>query len=413
MRYLLENGSYSLTNHGDVAMLQAMYRRIKKLDTNAVIEIPTSNPRLLELFCPGAIPLVVPSLKTRLQMLGLGEKPLEWLAQNARAIERRVQSILPVSASSIGDKSRWEGYQEAVSRADLVMTNGGGYINDTFLAEALGRLETLHEAINMNKKTAILGHGFEPMTVPALVSKGEQVFPYVDVISCREHFASPDVLAGFGVLPDRVTVTGDDAIEMAYSQGPDTFGRAIGINIRVAWYSGIKDQVTQELRDVLQSAARRYNSKLIPIPISLKNPSDPESIQLLLTGFDNKSDGGMSLITPDDVIQAAGQCRMVITGSYHGGVFALSQGVSVIGLVKSQYYVNKFKGLQGQFPDGCHIVSLDTPNLSQVLSDKIEEVWTAAPQAYPALLKSAERQIELGHQVYKQVIEMAQGATVA
>ena len=45
------------------------------------------------------------------------------------------------------------------------------------------------------------------------------------------------------------------------------------------------------------------------------------------------------------VIERVGECRVVVTGSYHGAVFALAQGIPVVALVKSPYYVNKMAGL--------------------------------------------------------------------
>jgi polysaccharide pyruvyl transferase WcaK-like protein len=50
---------------------------------------------------------------------------------------------------------------------------------------------------------------------------------------------------------------------------------------------------------------------------------------------------------------------VVVAGSYHAAVFALSQGIPVVALVKSPYYVNKMVGLGDQFGAGCEIVRLD------------------------------------------------------
>ena len=71
---------------------------------------------------------------------------------------------------------------------------------------------------------------------------------------------------------------------------------------------------------------------------------DVETLRELLAGLGD-SDGGASLETPQLVIDRVGECKVVVTGSYHGAVFALAQGIPVVALVKSPYYVNKMAGL--------------------------------------------------------------------
>ena len=107
-----------------------------------------------------------------------------------------------------------------------------------------------------------------------------------------------------------------------------------------------------------------------------------------------------SLDAPEKVIEQVGRCRIVITGSYHAGVFALSQGVSVIGVAGSDYYRHKFEGLAGQFPGGCYIVDRDRPNFEQNLRNTIEKAWQDADGNRPALLKRAEEQIKVAEAAY-------------
>ena len=59
-----------------------------------------------------------------------------------------------------------------------------------------------------------------------------------------------------------------------------------------------------------------------------------------------------------DVFEQIGFCRVLITGSYHAGVFALAQGVPSICVAQSQYYVDKFVGLADQFGEGCRVIQL-------------------------------------------------------
>jgi colanic acid/amylovoran biosynthesis protein len=99
-------------------------------------------------------------------------------------------------------------------------------------------------------------------------------------------------------------------------------------------------------------------------------------------------------------------CRVVVTGSYHAGVFALSCGVPAIGIAKSQYYVEKFCGLAAQFGPGCEVATLDDPDFERVLREKIDRLWTAAAQLRPGLLQAAARQIALGRAAYGRLREI-------
>ena len=57
MRILVENGSYSLLNMGDVAMLQVAVARLSSLWPDALIEVITDKPNLLAEYCPNAHPI--------------------------------------------------------------------------------------------------------------------------------------------------------------------------------------------------------------------------------------------------------------------------------------------------------------------------------------------------------------------
>jgi hypothetical protein len=50
----------------------------------------------------------------------------------------------------------------------------------------------------------------------------------------------------------------------------------------------------------------------------------------------------------DLLLARAGDCCLVVTGSYHAAMFAPSQGVSVVALAGSPHYRLKFRGSAGQ-----------------------------------------------------------------
>ena len=88
----------------------------------------------------------------------------------------------------------------------------------------------------------------------------------------------------------------------------------------------------------------------------------------------------IGLDSPQDVIRRVGECRVVVTGSYHAGVFALSQGIPVVGLSRSDYYDDKFLGLADQFGPGCCLVALDEAGTAHALVARVRELWREADE---------------------------------
>ena len=124
-----------------------------------------------------------------------------------------------------------------------------------------------------------------------------------------------------------------------------------------------------------------------------------ESLREFLPGGGAEGEWPDGLDTPLTVIRRVGECRVVVTGSYHAGVFALSQGIPVVGLSRSDYYTDKFLGLADQFGSGCRLVPLDEP-LDEALPARIIELWREAEALRPDLLAAASRQVEEGREAY-------------
>ena len=183
-------------------------------------------------------------------------------------------------------------------------------------------------------------------------------------------------------------------------------GHAIGINLRIASYSNISGEIIDALRPVLHKFARRYNVPLIPLPIAFHAwASDHLAIRQLLQGFDDQSDGGVTLDTPLKVIQQVGRCRIVVTGAYHAAVFALAQGIPVVGLSASDDYTAKFLGLEDQFGLGCETVFLGAPDASEKLAAAAEKAWQSAEKVRLPLQEAARRQIALSQEAYEKIKE--------
>lgn len=418
MKILVEQSAYSLTNMGDLAMLQIAVSRLRELFPTALIEVFTGAPHKFVSFCPEANPIdfagqniwFSPLIKIPSQSNSAStNKYLSNFEWNMRV---RYSSLLKAlfhlkSKPFRRDISSLDSFLEAIYSADLVVSTGGGYITDTFEEKTITSLGILGLAGQLGTPTIMLGQGIGPLKKPALLTKAQQVLPTIRQITLREKRTGLPILNSLGISKNRITVTGDDAIELAYKARNTKLGHGIGVNLRVTSYANVGTDSIENVKSALQDAAKIKNAPLIPVPIEFSDSgSDVKSIQQLLAGYDNESDGGQSLSSPIEVAKQAGQCRVVVTGSYHAGVFSLSQGIPIVALAKSEYYKDKFLGLADQFGITCELIFLDDPQLREKLSAAIDRTWQSAEAVRTQLLEAAQKQIALSQLAYRKIPEL-------
>ncbi len=217
----------------------------------------------------------------------------------------------------------------------------------------------------------------------------------------------PPFLESLGCDPTRICVTGDDAIEVAWNARPPIIGEALGVNIRQEpYYSGVGGTAVALLVAVIRRFASRYQPRLLPVPISLHGPNDRQGIQVLLGACGSSQEDYPG--TLDQVLVNIRASRLLLTGSYHAAVFALSQGVPVVAVANSLHYRQKMVGLAHQFGDkGCHVVGLSEPHPSERIEAAMEELWHVAESLRPTLLACAESQIEAGLRAYSAITTVA------
>lgn len=264
MRILIDSSNYFVDNDnlGDRATFEVVGRRLLGLWPDASIRFITGNCRLIEDTHPGLRPLVV------------GHRP------------------------RMEDGPELECYFAELDAADLIVATGGGYYSDAFAAHALGVLDTLDAACQLGKPAVMMSAGFEPVRDEALLAMARLVLPQLALIACREGATGPAYLRSQGVQADRVVVTGDDSVELAYEARQAELGDAIGVNLRQAPYAGVDDTCIDVLRSVLADAGKRRHAPLVPVPISVHGPSDTESIAKLLGPAQGPALHALNLNTP-------------------------------------------------------------------------------------------------------------------
>ncbi len=427
MKILLENSSYHHQNMGDAAMLQGAVRRLQTLWPESTIYVLTEAPDLAARYFPGVVPIGVDGHRNWFETKRMLFRPFyrfapSTFARSLSKIDWKVRYAYPKATYrwlqiqrkflNIDTDGSISAFLNILFSADLVIATGGGYVNDIFPYHLKLILDSLKLSILLGKPIFMMGQGIGPLHDPELKSLAQDVLTHASLISLREGQISKRYLNSLNVPMSRVMVTGDDAIELAYKSNPLKAGNGIGINLRLAKYSEVGDRMEEILsiiRKAIHAAATRHGTRLIPLPIAFHDlDSDVRTIQLLLEGYRNISNNWQDNREPDFIIEQTGNCRLVITGSYHAGVFALSQGIPVVALVKSKYYEYKFKGLSDQFGTGCHIVYLDDKELQEKLALEIDSAWNSANKVRPQLLLAAEKQIEMGKRAYQRLFDLVE-----
>ncbi len=416
MNVFVENGSYHMQNMGDVAMLQVALNRITRCLPDASLTVITGNPSRLHRLCPAAR-----SVSAECKDIWL-EKRFGLFVQ--RLLPRRFQWILnscedphfpafPYLANvwkemvvrfNHKDSRCISQFYSSMRDADAVICSGGGLINDLFVPHSMSVLATLRLAQRMGKPTAMFGLGLGPLEKhPGLRARTTEVLANLHALGLRESRSSIPLLRDIGIPIDQVAtvVTGDDAIEIAYSSRQRLSQTGIGINVRMAPTSQLTAELLSSAVRTLRTVCRRWNTKLIAAPVLLREPNgDLTSMQGLLDGLDVDYESARQVISPLDLIDLIGHCRIMISTSYHSAVFALAQGIPVVGLVYTQYYKNKLYGLKEQFGPGCTILSVDEADFGARFADVVEQAWFASTRTRDSLTAAAQNQIAIGQRFY-------------
>lgn len=417
MKILIEQGCYPCFNIGDLAMLQVTYAHLRQRWPEADILVPTLAPDLLAFYLPEAVPVdaggralwffpYLSPLRRLARSPGL-QAQVESLEQRLhRAAPHTVQSYLvkrlrkfdaPLAAQA-------EAFAAVLAEVDLVVASGGGYITDVFYGHARRIVTTMGRLAKRGVPLALFGQGLGPFTGPELYAWSRWTFRQARLITLREARESPRILREMGLPESRFTVTGDDAVSLAFPHRPAQLGTALGLNVRLSAYAELSDAMLADLQAGLQTLAARLQVPFLAVPISRKmvpgEYSDSMAFTRLTEGLPVPLEDGADLAEVQQVIRQAGRCRVVVTGSYHSAVFPLSQGVPVVALAKSQYYADKFQGLADQFGPGCTVLRLDEPGLPERLVTTVLDLWKRADELRPGLLQAAERQSDLSQAAY-------------
>jgi polysaccharide pyruvyl transferase WcaK-like protein len=260
---------------------------------------------------------------------------------------------------------------------------------------------------------ALVGQGLGPLDDPGLQARAAQVLPKVGLIALREGRQGPRILDRAGVAAERVLVTGDDAIELAYQARIDEIGSDIGFCLRVAGYAPVSAGVADLIGRTVRSAAAERTAALVPLIIAEFRSQDRRSTLPLVRGCAHVIAPLPRYVPPIEIARRVARCRVVVTGAYHLAVFALSQGIPVVALTSTAYYDDKFLGLGSMFGQGLTLVRLDDPCLEQTLAMAIDEAWQAALVVREPLRARARMQIDASRAAFDRVVTLTPARATA
>jgi len=130
-------------------------------------------------------------------------------------------------------------------------------------------------------------------------------------------------------------------------------------------------------------------------------PDDNTSIRELVKDVRGQVSLNDTVSTPEQLAEQVSRCRVVVTGSYHAGVFALSQGLPVVGVYAQEYYRQKFLGLAEMFPGGLTAVDIAADDAPQELGTALRSAWSMAEELRPRLLARASEQASAANRAFE------------
>jgi colanic acid/amylovoran biosynthesis protein len=444
MRILLDQAVHDHRNKGNNALLEAALTRLKDFWPEASFSVISIAPHFCKIYFPGTHPVDPNNLQEYKSILDVFHRFVPrpvwrflfelrerlfsrigfaitsgnirstlsiWLGRDHQ--DRNHDSTFDhdkdIATEPIEQERASAELNPRIAKFDLYVATGGGYMCDSdkeFLLQVFDRIEA---AVAQGVTAVMVGQGVGPMEDTELLLRARKILPSADLILYRNQRLGFPLLNSLGVNPDRIIMTGDDAIKMAFDARPGSLGSGIGVSVRVASYTQVAQRQLDILRMVVRRAATEREVALVAVPISFAlHESDMTYIHHILDGYSHSYYSRRTLDTHHDAIRFAGMCRMTVSGTYHGAIFSLAQGIPVVGIAGSIEYYNKLSELSEEFGPGCQVILLADENFGDRLSKAIDHAWSMAEELRPLLLDSAVRLIKSQRAAYNQIFELLQ-----
>lgn len=433
MRILLDQAVHDHRNKGNNSLLEVPLARLHRQWPDASLEVLSISPQFCKVYLPGTIPISPYDLLEKGKRLEIAHRivprPVWQLFFEARERLRQAKRANQAARTTVHtpEPAHTQGKitgmgpnlpnnvsispavrYSRIADYDLYMPTGGGYMCDfdqRFLYDMFDRLEA---AVTHRVTAVMVGQGIGPIEDPNLRARASQVLPLLDYIMIREERVARPLLELLNAPAEKAIMTGDDAIELAYAARKNSLGTGIGLSLRIAAYTQVDNAHVNAIRPIIRQAAQKYAAELVAAPIDV-NEADLSYIEAIMEGYPRRSSSWMRFESTTHLINRISRCRIMIAGTFHGAVFALSQGIPVVALAKSVEYQNKLTGLTTEFgQEGCQVIHLHEADMPQKLAHAIDAAWSAAEQLRPHLLQQAKRQIDMSLAAYQKIYDLVE-----
>ena len=143
------------------------------------------------------------------------------------------------------------------------------------------------------------------------------------------------------------------------------------------------------------ATASRLGAAVVQLPMSVHpHQHDRESMASALGAAPEPPD------SPAAAVERAGRCRVVATGSYHAGLFALAQGVPAVCFSRSPYYDGSSSACARCLAPGARSSARRSRTSRAGVAELVERAYEAGPSWLGRLRAAAQRQEEASRAAY-------------
>jgi len=415
-------------NFGDIAIIIAMLATLKEKFPSAEFSIAAVGPEMIANYAGDA--KVVRSTGSRSnkasrQLIAFVEliRNLTWLYCRKKGID----------LFFIAGRETRRSLREYLD-ADLIISCGGGYLNDNYGPASLGCLWDIHLGNLLHKPVVLYALSIGPYRSRFLKAVARHVLDGVSLIICRNDI-SARALGEMSVKSPAVHVTADIAIVLPpaerqqaeailYREGIGDISRLVTVTV-TAWpfpgtadYGRKRQQYLDALGALLDYAARKYRAAILFVPMDFHykfpEPGKPGLLartiaqgRKLRHWFLNRSiideregmrqicgqirDGNAKILeghySPGEIKAILGLSRIHVATRMHSSIFAAACGTPILGIVYEPKMRAFLKSLK-QEPFILDIADLDAGDLIR----RFDELWENNEKTRQIIRRETEMQ---------------------
>ena len=231
---------FSSSNRGDAGILEGMRADFLSVDNEADIEVLCYHKESVRtingMF---ADDVLIPEVPRSARALGF----IVFLLLLAKCKMKRPPAFLPERKARIIRK---------YMRADLIVSVGGGNLNDNYSQALFGRLLGLLFAKWLGKKVILYGQSVGPFNKPFYRKLARYVFDKLDFIILREQ-GSKDIVDDLGVAKPKIAVTTDCAFSVKIvGKNVKSQEKYVTLSIRSWAYNDYDEKLRNEMASFIE-----------------------------------------------------------------------------------------------------------------------------------------------------------------